>query len=72
MNNHTANVTLTVEFGSNTNADLMRATIPTQSGLYLIVPGIPLQGNSTPPMVRAYTGTVNTISLSGWVNRIIP
>ena len=72
MNNGSTDVLLNVELGSNTSADMIRASIPSYNGLYLIVPGIPIQGNSTAPMVRAYTNVVNTISLSGWINRIIP
>jgi hypothetical protein len=70
VNNHTSNVALTVEFGSNSSADQINATIPFQSGLYLIVPGIPMQGDATPPTVKAYAGTTNVISISGWVNRL--
>jgi hypothetical protein len=70
VNNHTSNVALTVEFGSNSSADQINATIPFKSGLYLIVPGIPMQGDATPPTVKAYAGTTNVISISGWVNRL--
>jgi hypothetical protein len=70
--NATTNASLIVEFGSNTSADLIYAGIPARTGLYLIVPGIPLQGNSTPPMVRATSNIANSVTLSGWVNRIIP
>jgi hypothetical protein len=70
VNNHTSNVALTVEFGSNSSADQINAAIPFKSGLYLIVPGIPLQGNTTASTVKAYTNTVNVVSISGWVNRL--
>lgn len=69
-NNGTTNISLTVEFGSNSSADQINASIPFKSGLYLIVPGIPLQGDATPPTIKAYTNTVNTVSISGWVNRL--
>jgi hypothetical protein len=69
-NNGTTNVALTVEFGSNSSADQINAAIPFKSGLYLIVPGIPLQGNTTASTVKAYTNTVNVVSISGWVNRL--
>jgi len=69
-NNGTTNVALTVEFGSNSSADQINASIPFKSGLYLLVPGIPLQGDATPPTVKAYAATTNVISISGWVNRL--
>jgi hypothetical protein len=69
-NNGTTNVALTVEFGSNSSADQINAAIPFKSGLYLLIPGIPLQGDATPPTVKAYTNTVNVVSISGWVNRL--
>jgi hypothetical protein len=69
-NNNTSNVALTVEFGSNSAADQINATIPYKTGLFLIIPGIPLQGDATPPTVKAYAGTTNVISISGWVNRL--
>jgi orotidine-5'-phosphate decarboxylase len=69
-NNGTTNVALTVEFGSNSSADQINAAIPFKSGLYLLIPGIPLQGNTTASTVKAYTNTVNVVSISGWVNRL--
>lgn len=69
-NSNSTNVSMTVEFGSNSAADQINATIPYKSGLYLIVPGIPLQGDATPPTVKVFAGTTNTISVSGWVNRL--
>ena len=69
-NSTNTNVALTVEFGSNSSADQINATIPFKSGLYLLVPGIPLPGDATPPTVKAYAGTTNVISISGWVNRL--
>jgi hypothetical protein len=69
-NNNTSNVALTVEFGSNSAADQINATIPYKTGLFLIIPGIPLQGDATPPTVKAYAATTNVISISGWVNRL--
>lgn len=70
QNNHTSNVALTVEFGSNSSASQIISSIPFKTGLYLIVPGIPFQGDSTPPTVRAFTNVVNTVSISGWVNQL--
>jgi hypothetical protein len=69
-NDATSNVALTIEFGSNSSADLISSSIPFKTGLFLIVPGIPLQGDATPPTVKAYAATTNVISISGWVNRL--
>jgi hypothetical protein len=69
-NNGVSNVSLTIEFGSNSTTDQINVSIPFKSGLYLIVPGIPLQGDATPPTIKAYAGTTNVISISGWVNRL--
>lgn len=71
-NNGQTNAEVNVEFGSNTNTDMIRQAIPVRSGLYMIVPGIPLQGDATPPMVRVYSNIENTICISGYVNRITP
>lgn len=72
-NNDTANRDLTIEFGGTSNPDdRIQASIPFKTGLYLIIPGIPLQGNATAPIVRAYASAANVISISGWVNRISP
>ena len=70
QNNHTANVSLVVEFGSNTNASRIESSIPFKTGLYLIIPGIPFQGDATPPTVKAFTNVANTVSVSGWVNQL--
>lgn len=70
-NNHTSDVNLTIEFGGTSSPDdLIQANIPYKSGLYLIVPGIPIQGNSTAPVVRAFASVANVVSITGWVNRL--
>ena len=69
-NSNSANASLTVEFGSNSSTDQINAAIPYKTGLYLIVPGIPLQGDATPPTVKAFSNVANVVSISGWVNRL--
>lgn len=68
-NNHTAALTLTIQWGGTTNPDdSIPMSIPSKTGLYLIVPGLVLQNGLA---VRAYAQTTNLLTISGWVNRIV-
>lgn len=68
-NNHTADVAVTIEFGGTTNPDdRIQMTIPSKTGLYLVVPGLILTNSL---IVRAYAATANVISVHGFVNRIV-
>lgn len=68
-NNHTAELTLTIEFGGVTSVDdLIQMAIPSKQGLFLIIPGHVLNNGT---IVRAFAQTANLICLSGWVNRIL-
>ena len=67
QNNHTVDVTLTIEFGSANTEDNIIVTIPTKSGLYAVVPGFVLQNEAT---VKAFAGTANVITVHGYVNSI--
>ena len=65
------NVRLTVQWGGTTAVDDdITYTMTNQNGLYLIVPGLILRGNATALTVRAYADVANTVTLSGYVNRI--
>lgn len=67
-NNHTASLALTIEFGGVGNPDdLIQMSIPSKTGLFLIIPGLILNNSK---VVRAFAQTTNLISLSGFVNRI--
>lgn len=67
-NNHTASVALTIEFGGTTSPDdLIQMSIPSKTGLFLIIPGLLLNNSLA---VRAFAGSANLICVSGWVNRI--
>ena len=67
-NNHTSAVNLTIEWGGTTSVDdLIQLSVPSKTGLYLIIPGLVLQNGA---VVRAFAGTTNVICISGWVNRI--
>lgn len=63
---------LTVEWGGTTSPDdLIELTIPAESGLVLVAPGLLIKGNaSTALIVRAFAATTNVITIHGYVNRI--
>jgi len=62
---------LTIEWGGTSSPDdLIELTIPAESGLTLVAPGLVLKGNSTPLVVRAFAATTNVITIHGFVNRI--
>lgn len=62
---------LTVEWGGTSSPDdLIELTIPAESGLTLIAPGLLIKGNATPLVVRAFAASANVITIHGYVNRI--
>ena len=71
-NSHTANVELTIQYGSTTSPDDdIKVTIPFKAGLILVVPGLVLTGTGAAAnTVRAFAGTANVITVHGYVNRI--
>jgi hypothetical protein len=70
-NDDSADILLTIEFGGVSNPDdLIRQTIPSRSGLTLVVAGLVIKGNATPLVVRAFAATADEIMISGYVNRI--
>lgn len=67
-NDHTASVTLTVEFGGTTDPDdLIVATIPPQAGLLYVVPGLFLRSTLA---VAAFAATANVVTVHGYVNKV--
>jgi hypothetical protein len=71
QNNHTSDVALRIGFGNTTDPDdIIEYTVKTKGGLYLVVPGLLLQGNATALTVKAAAGTTNVISIFGYVNVI--
>lgn len=67
-NGHTTAVTLTIEFGGNSVPDQnIVITLPSKSGLNLIVPGLILQNGM---IVKAFASVANVITISGYVNSI--
>lgn len=62
---------LTVEWGNTTSPDdLIEITVPAESGLMLVVPGLIIKGAATALVVRAFAATANVITIHGYVNRI--
>lgn len=64
-------VRLTVQWGGTASPDdEITYTLTNQNGLYLIVGGLILKGAASALVVRAYADVANTVSISGFVNRI--
>ena len=63
---------LTIQWGNtSTPDDDIKITIPTQSGLTLVAPGLTLTGTgSAANTIRAYAATTNVITIHGYVNRV--
>ena len=70
VNTDTAARKLTVEFGGTTSPDdLIEVSIPSESGLVLVSPGLTVTGGV---VVRAFAATANVLVVMGHVNRITP
>ena len=70
VNTDTAPRKLTVEFGGTTSPDdLIEVSIPSESGLVLVSPGLTVTGGV---VVRAFAATANVLVVMGHVNRITP
>lgn len=62
---------LTVEWGGTSSPDdLIEVTIPAESGLLLVAPGLLVKGNATALVVRAFAASANVITIHGYVNRV--
>jgi hypothetical protein len=62
---------LTIEWGGTSSPDdLIELTIPAESGLTLVAPGLIIKGNATPLVVRAFAASANVVTIHGYVNRI--
>lgn len=71
-NSSSSAVVLTIQWGGVTAVDNeTKLSIPATSGLTLVIPGLILTGDgTTATTTRAYAGTTNVITVSGYVNRI--
>lgn len=67
QNTSTSSVALDVEYGGTATADQIEITIPGESGLVLVVPGLFLNNGL---VVRAWAGTTNVLAIHGYVNRV--
>jgi hypothetical protein len=71
VNSDTSARKLTIEWGDvDSPDDLIEFTVPAESGLYLITPGLIIKGNATALVVRAFCASANVVSIAGYVNRI--
>ena len=71
VNSSASDVKLTIEWGGVAAPDdHIEYTVKAENGLYLIVPGLLVQGNATALVVRAFAATANVICISGYVNVI--
>jgi hypothetical protein len=61
---------LTVEWGGTGAGDILEITIPAESGLTLVAPGLVLKGNASPLVVKAFAATTAVVAIHGYVNRI--
>jgi hypothetical protein len=62
---------LTIEWGGTSSPDdLIELTIPPESGLTLVAPGLLIKGNGTPLVVRAFAALTNVVTIHGYCNRI--
>jgi len=72
QNTSASAVKLTVEWGGVTAPnDHIEFTVPAESGLYLIAPGLVIKGNATALVVRAFAATTNVLTIHGYVNKIV-
>lgn len=70
VNSDTVARKLTIEYGGTTAPDdTIEVTIPGESGLILVVPGLVIQNSL---VVKAFAATANVVMLTGYVNRIAP
>ena len=68
VNSDTVERKLTIEYGGVADPDdLIEVTIPAESGLVLVIPGLILQNSL---VCRAFAAATNVIMVSGFVNRI--
>jgi hypothetical protein len=70
-NTSSAAVVLTIQYGGTATGNQIQQTIPANSGLTLVTPGLVLTGTgSAANTVYAYAGTASVVNISGYVNRI--
>lgn len=67
-NSSSSAVTLTIQWGGTTSVDDdIKLTIPSLSGLTVVVPDMVLRNSL---VAKAYAGTTNVVTIHGYVNRV--
>lgn len=63
---------LTIEWG-NTSVpqDIIELTIPAESGLVLVAPGLLIAGAATALVVRGFASAASVVTIHGYVNEIV-
>jgi len=70
VNSETTARKLTLEWGAATSPDcLIEVTIPPESGLFLVAPGLILDNGA---VVTAFSAAANTTIIYGYVNEVRP
>jgi hypothetical protein len=73
QNNHTADVTVTIEWAGTALVNQIIRTLTSKSGLALVIPGNPLAGDGVAGRsVAIFASVANVIAAHGYVNRIAP
>ncbi len=68
VNSDTTDRKLTIEFGGVSSPDdLIEFTVPAESGLYAVVPGLILTGSV---VCTAFCASASVVLIAGFVNRI--
>jgi hypothetical protein len=68
INSDSSDRKLTIEFGGTTSPDdLIEYTVPSEDGLHLVIPGLPISGSV---VVKAFAASANVVMMHGYVNRI--
>jgi hypothetical protein len=71
QNYDTTDRKLTIQWGAATaGTNEIEYTVKAENGLYLVVPGLIMQGNATAKVISAIAATATAIVLYGYVNRI--
>lgn len=71
VNSDTTARKLTIQWGGTTSPDdEIELTVPAESGLVLVTPGLLIKGNATALVVRAFAATANVVCIHGYVNEI--
>ena len=68
VNSSVSTVKLTIEWGEHAAPDgNIEGTIPAESGLYTVIPGLVLQNGND---IDAFASVANVVMIHGFVNRI--